>query len=452
MIKGQIGEAQAKILQAACLDGTFRAETSNEQTAARKLNGKGMLSRDPKDGAVWYPTEKAQKLALAVSLTVLAGPPATSEAADLPIERNDASDLAATVERARALLDDGDVLAAKVLASGAYREAKAAAGFAAEFGAAGKRLVAKARQLQGDALLIETRAKIRIAKAYDEAQADGRALKGRPKSIPDGNTFTQEEAGLSAKEIHDARRLAEAEERAPGLVERAIAARLQAGLEPSRANLRASIGTKTATNEERGNNLYETPPEAVHALLAIEEFGSTIWEPACGRGAISKMLEAAGHHVVISDLVDYSTADQYGEIQQVRDFLESKPKEFSAMGDIVTNPPYGALLNRFVAHALRTHTPRKMALLLNVNFYGGSENEDRNFALDESPPARIHWFSRRLPMMHRDGWDGPEAGSSMNTAWFVWERQEDGSYGTATTIRRVDWKDFQPVAVAEAAE
>ena len=37
----------------------------------------------------------------------------------------DASDLLAVVERARALLDEGDVLAARMLAAGAYDQAKA---------------------------------------------------------------------------------------------------------------------------------------------------------------------------------------------------------------------------------------------------------------------------------------------------------------------------------------
>lgn len=38
-------------------------------------------------------------------------------------------------------------------------------------------------------------------------------------------------------------------------------------------------------------------------------------------------------------------------------------------------------------------------------------------------------FTRRLPMMHRDGWSGNKASSQMNTAWFMWERNDDGSYG-----------------------
>lgn len=150
---------------------------------------------------------------------------------------------------------------------------------------------------------------------------------------------------------------------------------------------------------------------------------------------------AAGYDVVLSDLVDYGTADRHGEVQAVVDFFDLEPD--SAQPDIVTNPPYGALLNRFVAHALRVHRPRKMALLLNLNFVCGFDDPERNFAMDENPPARIHVFTRRLPMMHRDGWDGPEASSRMNTAWFVWEADEDGNYVGPTVINRVDWADYQ---------
>jgi hypothetical protein len=93
-----------------------------------------------------------------------------------------------------------------------------------------------------------------------------------------------------------------------------------------------------------------------------------------------------------------------------------------------------------------------MALLLNLNFLCGFADDDRNFVMDDCPPARVHVFARRLPMMHRDGWDGEKASSRMNTAWFVWELQDDGTYGDSTTIRRVDWKDFIPAETAQPAE
>lgn len=213
-------------------------------------------------------------------------------------------------------------------------------------------------------------------------------------------------------------------------------------------NLRAAIGTDSATKEERGNNLYETPDEAVHTILCLEDFAPRVYEPACGRGAIVRVLERSGYHVALSDLVDYGTANADGEAQGVVDFMSTEQADGEY--DIVTNPPYGDVLNAFVAHALRVHKPRKMALLLNLNFLAGFDDPDRNFVMEECPPARIYVFKRRLPMMHRDGWDGPEAASRMNTAWFVWERQPDGSYGQQTIISRVDWKDYQPGAAPTA--
>jgi hypothetical protein len=369
---------------------------------------------------------------------------------------HDASGLAETVERARALLDEGDVIAARMLASAAYDQAKAAAGFAQRFGAA-ERLVGKARQLQGDALLIEARARVRLADDYDAAQEAGAVAghggKRSKGKIPDGNLdpATTVEIGLTPKEVHEARKLRDAERRMPGIVARAIAARIAAGLEPSRANLRAAVGTASATQAERGNNLYETPGEAMAALLAQERFRANVWEPACGRGAISGRLDAAGYQAELSDLVDYETATCEGELQRVEDFLATAPRREAAdRPDIVTNPPYGEVLNRFVAHALAAHRPRRMALLLNLNFRCGFEDEDRRFAMDIEPPARVLVFTRRLPMMHRDGWDGEIASSRMNTAWFVWElRPQPGggeAYGGPTLVRRIDWKDFEGAA------
>lgn len=361
-----------------------------------------------------------------------------------PVAIADVSGLDVVVERARALLDDGDVLAARMLAAGAYDQAKAAASYAQRFGAA-ERLVGKARRLQADALMIEAQAKVRLADEYDAAQAAGEVRRPgqRGKAVADDDRIspaTVAEIGLSKQEIHDARKLRDAERKAPGIVERAIEARLAAGLEPSRASLRANIGTKSATCEERGHNLYETPGEGIRTLLALERFSPRVLEPACGKGAILRPLEDAGYDVSISDLIDYGTATRHGECQAVVDFLQSA--EPAGM-DIVTNPPYGDVLNAFVAHALRVHRPRKMALLLNLNFLCGFEDADRCFAMDENPPARVHVFSRRLPMMHRDGWEGPHASSSMNTAWFVWEQNRHGRYAGPTTIRRVDWKDFE---------
>ncbi len=435
------GDRAAQIMRDAVEHGKYQSSDLSDRRACQRLNGKGLLSRDKKDADLWFPSQK---------LLDAAGKLAT----DLPAKVSTPRDLtkmpalAAAIERARVAFDAGDVDLAQFLSTASYEEAKAAVSFGRRVKAK-RELQEKARRLEADALYIWTQCDMHFAEQWEKAIDEGRVLKGRPKSVPDENAFTAEEIGLSRKEIHEARKILAAERRQPGIVKRALEARLAAGLEPTRANLRAAVGTASATKEDRGQNLYETPPEAMHTLLALETFTATVLEPACGRGAIARMLVLADYGVILADLVDYETADQHGELQAVQDFLTSQPPE-SGSYDIVTNPPYGDILNAFVAHALRIYRPRKMALLLNLNFLCGFADDDRNFVMDDCPPARVWIFKRRLPMMHRDGWDGNKASSRMNTAWFVWELQEDGSYGTQTITKRVDWRDYLPDGVEVA--
>ena len=60
-----------------------------------------------------------------------------------------------------------------------------------------------------------------------------------------------------------------------------------------------------AALSERGDDLYETPPVAVAALLKRETLPPVVWEPACGPGAIVSVVRAAGHTVIATDLNDW---------------------------------------------------------------------------------------------------------------------------------------------------
>ncbi|MFT2213099.1 SAM-dependent methyltransferase [Rhizobium giardinii] len=442
---------QKAVLQAVVVDGEFRTENGGGKIRIKKLHEHGLVRRHETDLGLCFPTDAGRAAAAALGL---AEPSAATTVPVLQPARASVPEMVSMLQTAARLFDEGDVARAHVIADGVYDLSQAEARFAAKY-AASKMLVPKFRQLQGDALLMETRCKIELAKAYDKAQETGQAAKkGRPKNVPGENIFTAAEAGLSRKEIHEARKLAAAEEKTPGIAERAIAARVSAGLAPTRANLKHAIGTKTATKEDRGNNLYETAPEGTWTILALEQFSQTVNEPFCGRGAIVRVLEAAGYDVVLSDLVDYETTTKDGECQAVIDFRETRPEPDGPSFDIVSNPPYGDEMNSCIAHALRVHRPRKMALLLNLNVLAGFEDPDRNFYMEECPPARIYVMKHRLPMMHRDGWEGPKASSQMNTMWCVWELQEDGTYGSQTVIHRVDWEDdeFARFRAAHEAE
>jgi hypothetical protein len=105
-----------------------------------------------------------------------------------------------------------------------------------------------------------------------------------------------------------------------------------------------SSQSRRHTHAERGLDLYETPDVAVEALLRVERLPQRIWEPAAGKGAITRVLREHGHVVTASDVFDYGGLDFVG------DFLaqEQMPAGCEA---IVTNPPF-KIIEPFVRHAL----------------------------------------------------------------------------------------------------
>lgn len=188
-----------------------------------------------------------------------------------------------------------------------------------------------------------------------------------------------------------------------------------------------AIINNRATLAERGNDLYESPPGAVRALLKAESLPACIWEPACGPGSIVRVLRSAGHVVFATDLVDYDSRDQD---ESGWDFLMEQRVPFGAQA-IVTNPPY-KLASEFAAHAL-TLCPVVM-MLLRLAFI---ESERRRGILDGGSLARVHVFRNRLPMMHRHGFEGPMLKmGAIPFAWFVWNRDHKGT----TQLNRISWE------------
>lgn len=127
---------------------------------------------------------------------------------------------------------------------------------------------------------------------------------------------------------------------------------------------------------------YPTPPEATRALLSVEDFDGSIWECACGDGAISRELTAAGHDVISTDLVDRG----YG--QGGHNFLKS---DKALAKHIITNPPYGthglgdAFVRRALIHAHKTGGT--VAMLLNLRSLA---NPDRHKKFVKTPPSAIY--------------------------------------------------------------
>lgn len=190
-----------------------------------------------------------------------------------------------------------------------------------------------------------------------------------------------------------------------------------------------ATGSKKHKLAERKSDLYETPPEAVHALLKIEPIPLTLWEPACGPGSIVRTLRDTGRAVIATDLNDWGCPDSQSGI----DFLMEREAP-PGIGAIITNPPY-SLAPAFVRKA-RELSPL-VIMLLRLAFI---ESIGRTDILDRGDLARIYPFANRLPMMHRHDWDGPQASSAMCFAWFVWDRQHEGPIH----LKRLRWEAGGP--------
>jgi len=152
-------------------------------------------------------------------------------------------------------------------------------------------------------------------------------------------------------------------------------------------------------------DFYPTPPGATLALLDVEKFSNPVWEPACGDGAISRVLIANGYSVISSDLIDRD----YG--QGGVDFLKTSCAKAESL---ITNPPFN-LAEEFLKHALQLRVS-KIAFLAKLAFLEGKR---RSCLLEQSPLSKIWVFRGRLTMTRRGE---PKRGTGMIAfAWFVWD-------------------------------
>lgn len=174
------------------------------------------------------------------------------------------------------------------------------------------------------------------------------------------------------------------------------------------------------TDTRQIDDFYPTPPEATQALLDRIDFNKSIWEPACGNGAISSVLIENGHDVTSTDLNDFG----FGESNI--DFL----METQALcSQIITNPPY-RLANEFVLKCMDLKI-QKFAFLLRLAFLEGKARKSQIY--DINPPHDILVFSKRLTIWRGDQEKPINSTGTTAYAWFVW------SFPSSAKDTRVRW-------------
>lgn len=158
--------------------------------------------------------------------------------------------------------------------------------------------------------------------------------------------------------------------------------------------------------KRRELDFYPTPPEVTVALLNfLDMHPSKIWEPACGNGAMSRVLEGYGGHDVISTDIR-ETGYGTGGV----DFLQTR-KDAQDIHAIITNPPF-AMSEQFIRHAL-SHDVPVVAMVLKSQYWHAAK---RHALFEEFPPAYV------LAMTWRPDFMGGERGGAptMECHWTVW--------------------------------
>jgi len=253
--------------------------------------------------------------------------------------------LPALVDRAcRALAGartSAEVLEVRDMAAVAYDAAKSARKFRDAYG----NVEAAVNRAQADALLILSRAKMRLADEYDAAQARGEVAGhggGRNFKLEDHKVEkpTAADIGLRYDEIHEARQIRDAEAADPGVVERTVESLLSEGVEPTKAAVREAIKPHVTNNS--GNNEWYTPPEFIEAARAV--LGGFDLDPASSEVA-NRTVKAAR----------FFTADDDGLSQEW------------PVGRIWCNPPYSSSLIGQFAERLTAEFRRGSSGIVLVN-------------------------------------------------------------------------------------
>lgn len=140
-------------------------------------------------------------------------------------------------------------------------------------------------------------------------------------------------------------------------------------------------------NELQGRDNFQTPNYAVDLLIPFipDNIDVLIWEPACGKGKISKRLEYHGYRVLSSDIYDDLHTDR------IINFLDSNldfEKNFGTA--IITNPPF-SIKRKFYEKCLWYGLP--FALLIPADYSGWIIKAVQDGAEKIIPTRRIDYIT-----------------------------------------------------------
>lgn len=171
------------------------------------------------------------------------------------------------------------------------------------------------------------------------------------------------------------------------------------------------------THKRKAADFYPTPPAATVALLKHLGLppGSTIGEPACGRGDIAMVARDMGYEVVASDLrhTGYGLGGyDYLNGEKRTDGSLGWLAEYGLLDAVITNPPF-ALAEAFIRKA--TQQAPLVAMLLKTNYWSAAKRVKLRQACPPTARLDLTW---RLAFLEAERGKSP----LMDCTWFIWKQ------------------------------
>ena len=179
-----------------------------------------------------------------------------------------------------------------------------------------------------------------------------------------------------------------------------------------------NFSANNATGKRKKSDFYETPYTLTRKFLDVEYFekSGTVCEPACGGGAITKVLN------------EYWENDKITAYDKETNFLW----DFDEYNYIITNPPF-SLAFEFIQKAKQL-AKSKFALLLPLSYLHGKKRYDEIYSDKNYGLEKVYVFTR-YPMLGESlREDGKYNTGMMVYEWYVWT---NGYSGQPT----IDWLD-----------
>jgi hypothetical protein len=303
---------------------------------------------------------------------------------------------------------------------------------------------AKNRDMEIDAAEIRVRAQRRRGELLAEMKASGLLQRGREKtsSVDDISRITLADLDTTPNESSQSQKLAAI---APDAFER-LAARVRERLAADDKlhtfdvlrerdgpvhGARSVMGSRQEPDDSL--DYFPTPPWATRALaeIVLPHLGvdwrtsgdwPAVWDPACGEGHITGVLEEYRCRVLATDIHDYSVDGRTPPSWWKRgDFLAAGrpdwPDGYPDIDWIITNPPFEEKATFFVLRALE-QARQGVAMFFRLQWLETIERYEAIFR--DRPPTLIAFFAERVNLC-KGRWD-PDGSTATAYIWLIWQR------------------------------